>query len=71
MELRKHKQVDAMYQPTAVLFTQQQAIQEENAPTLMQLNREMYEVRNITMNSVLEPCDVCVLIVCYISGHTS
>ena len=71
MELRKLKQVDAMYQPTAVLFPQWQATQEENAPTLTQLNCEMYEVRNITMNSALEPCDVCVLIACNISGHTS
>ena len=46
MELRRHKQFDAMYQPMVVMFPQWYAIKEDQAPTLNQLNHEMFEVRN-------------------------
>ena len=50
MELRSHKQIDRLYHLQAVMFPQQHAITGDNALTLKQLNREMFEVRNKTIN---------------------
>ena len=49
MELRSHKQLYQLYQPQAVLFPHL-AIKGDNALTLKQLNREMFEVRIKTTN---------------------
>ena len=53
MELRSHKQIDQLYQVQAVLFPQCHAIKRDNAPTLQQLNHEMFEVRIKTRNTAL------------------
>ena len=53
MELGSHKQIDVLHQLQAVLFQQHHAIKGDTAPTLQQLNCEMFEVRNKTINFAL------------------